>query len=926
MSTQHPSINILSQLPPLPSAADPPTSIYADQEPSAGNKRVLMVAKKMPPDYLGQELEYTQPTKRPIPLSLVTAKSKGPKKQKDGKLIEYTLLGDAQDFEEMEVEFGEKVPGNLDKTAKDASKALLEQQQVQQLATEREEQARLERLKLTHEKQVIERKRWLNRLYIFQKYREVREEHALRNWKRHSIQWNRVQRAVSKKSNKDRADLLMSRLGEHRERIEERDLIFEAFQLLEDRKVNFWSKGLRIGNDLLGLIVTPPKGGVRRIERLVTNEERHYKVQSNPNSYRELRKQELNHVIAKLDPFFKNGVGGYLEVVGKSLDSKQMEQLAEEYAQKLDDRAKRMNAGVALNHDGTNYDHHSEKVQATDSKQQTKPTTAQKVGFKNNAVAISSIPPLQSDMTADLIFVATHMTFEVLLNEVSRSVLSVYNQSTTAYHFEWKQIKKDNPLHVEAMHDNVQRFYFYHKKGVILPGTAFDFPIIFKSGSPGIFTEIWELVTNPSVSSEVVTTVTLQGFALEEDTNKVKRGKIEALLDRRRATTAATEVLDDILEKMKPRNATPNPLEKRKLLLTNDEQLFTVLNADLHLGYFPKLFERFETLANETLSVLGRPSSLWDRSVHTIYGNVSQIESIERRSQQLHKLNELVKLSTATTSKSSFSPLYVVGYDTFVDLADRISECSESLRKHLGLPLARPAAQFERPEEEEDVTADRKTTPPVAETKKGAAPAKDAKGKAAPPPAKGAPAAKGAKKGEAPPVDDASTRPQLAKITRRQPKPDSSRAWTRERRLLEIQYKAQFKSEVSQFVHGAIDRMFSLFDDISTYKVEAPLGSESEVQAAVEVAKGVAVQLVAAKAAADVIQAQIASRNEENARRAAELEEKMRKIVPTVSVAVVEDKEKDKALPPPPVAETKGKTGKGADGKRKISSPGKERK
>ena len=55
----------------------------------------------------------------------------------------------------------------------------------------------------------------------------------------------------------------MMRLGEYRELIEERDLIEEALDLLELRKVNFWSPGLRIGNDLLGLMVTMPKGGSR---------------------------------------------------------------------------------------------------------------------------------------------------------------------------------------------------------------------------------------------------------------------------------------------------------------------------------------------------------------------------------------------------------------------------------------------------------------------------------------------------------------------------------------------------------------------------------------------------------------------------------------------------------------------------------------
>ncbi|KAJ3067903.1 hypothetical protein HDU98_008904 [Podochytrium sp. JEL0797] len=894
-------LGMFNQLPPLPSAAEDPKA--RPKEATNPTKKVVMVAKKMAPDYLGE----------------------GPKKQKDGKLIEYTLLGDAQDFAEMDQELGESSVLEEDEASAVAVEPeVLEQQQIQQREIERVERERLDRLREVQERQAKERKRWLNRLYIFQKYRELREEHALRNWKRHSIQWNKVQRSIAKKSNKDRSELLMSRLGEHRERVEERDLIVEAFQLLEDRKVNFWSKGLRIGNDLLGLIVTAPKGGCRRIERLVTNEERHYI--SSANSYREQRKQELNHVIEKLDPFFNDGVGGFMEVVGKSLDSAQID-LAESFASKLDARAAA-----------------ATRTKETTAPKQSDSSTLPKLDNKNPTPAtttpLHTLPPLETDTTTDLVFASTHMTFEVVLNEVSRSVLSVYNQSTKAFHFEWRRVHKDNPLRVKAMHDGVQRFYFHHKTGVVLPGTAFDFPIVFKSGSPGIFTEIWELVTNPSVAANVATTVTFQGFAMEEDTNKAKRNSIEELLERRRMTSTASEVISDILEKVTSTSAAvPTALEKHKLLLTNDEHLFTVLNADLHISYFPKLFDRFETLANETLVALARPASLWDRSVRTIYENISCLDSMEDRSQRLHKLNELVKLSTATTFKSSFSPLYVVAYDTLVDLADKISECSESLRKHMGLPLQRSAAQFERAEEEEDQNADRKPTPaPVVEAKKGAAPAKDAKGKAAPPPAKGAaaaaPAKGGAKKGEAPPAaDDSANRPQLAKITRRQPKPDSSRTWPPHRRLLESQYTHLFHTQTTDLVSTSLTRILHLFTDVSSSTTTTGT-SRTEIQAAVQVAQGVSASLVAAKrvrdqAAEEEVIAGLKVKEEE-ARRALERVQmqqqlQMKLAVPVVAkeAAVVAAAAAVAVVTPVAAVVEKGKGGK-AEVKRKAS-PGKER-
>ncbi|KAJ3242343.1 hypothetical protein HDU81_005096 [Chytriomyces hyalinus] len=915
-------------LPELPGASD--------------GKKTVLVAKQVPPDYMGEEPEYTHPGKKPVPLSLILNKTRGPKKEKSGKIIEYTVLGDAGDFEEMEEELGEKpVPTEDAPAAIDPTEEVTHLSCTQTVAltpfryffikariadARRAEIEKEAKLKEAHEREQLERKRWLERLYIFQKYREVREEHALRNWKRHSRQWARVERTLTKTSKKDKSELLMARLGEFREKIEERDLIYEAFRLLEDQKVNFWSKGLRIGNDLLGLIVTAPKGGVRKIERLVTSEVKHYKVPPN-FSYRAMRKQELKHVISKLDPFYKDGVGGYLEVVGKSLDSQQMENLAEAYVEHLENR---MNSSSEETMD-----------RKSEVKMHSTPPAAQPP-HSNVRAAINVLPELKTDASSDLVFIATNMTFEVLLNEVSRSVFTIYNQSNIAYHFEWTRVVKDNPLKVSAMYDNVQRFYFYHKKGVLLPGTAFDFPIVFKSGSPGIYTEVWELVTNPGTGPDVPTTLKLQGIALEPDSRKEKRSKIESLLDRRVAETAAKEVLDGILSNMRTNEVDLNPLEKRKLFLRNDEQLFMALNADLHLTYNPKWFDKLDSLAAEVLSILEKPPVMWDRSVKTIYNNILAISAVEKRSQLLNRVNELVKLSTATPVKSLFSPLYIVGYDTFIELADKISECSEEMRKRLGLPLVRSASNFEKPAGGEDLDAsqDRKPTPPAADAKKGAPAAKDAKGKA--PPAKPAPPAKG-KKGEVAPAEDASLRPQLAKIIRRVPKPDSSRAWTQDRRILEAQYKNEFKSQVSRLVHDSIDRMFGLFHDVSEYPggSQNSLESENEIQAAVEVAKGVSKELVdeaavvaALKAAAAIEEAARleAEKRENERRRQDEIAAKAENSAQAALSSLAAQLPVQAGTPDNTATTGAGKGGKGKQGnaapndKKRVTSPGKERK
>lgn len=43
-----------------------------------------------------------------------------------------------------------------------------------------------------------QRKEWLSKLNIFQRYREVREQHALENWRRHSLEWHKIEQFVSK--------------------------------------------------------------------------------------------------------------------------------------------------------------------------------------------------------------------------------------------------------------------------------------------------------------------------------------------------------------------------------------------------------------------------------------------------------------------------------------------------------------------------------------------------------------------------------------------------------------------------------------------------------------------------------------------------------------------------------------------------------
>ncbi|KAJ3093480.1 hypothetical protein HK100_006588, partial [Physocladia obscura] len=224
---------------------------------------------------------------------------------------------------------------------------------------------------------------------------------------------------------------------------------------------------------------------------------------------------------------------------------------------------------------------------------------------------------------------------------------------------------------------------------------------------------------------------------------------------------------------------------------------------------------------------------------------------------------------------------------------------------------------------------DRKPTPPAVEMKKGAPPPKDAKGvKATVPLAKGVPPGKGGKKGEIPPPDDTALKPQLAKIIRRRQKPDSSRGWTQERRLQELQYKSQFKNGVSLIVRNAVDRMISLFDDIDGYRPEDLPQTDTELIASIEVAQSVAESLITAKAAADTALAErIARQREIDAKREKQLEILKDKATKAISISVSEQPVSLSATTPIAINEGKGKgKDKEKDKRKNLTSATKERK
>ncbi|TPX30263.1 hypothetical protein SmJEL517_g06142 [Synchytrium microbalum] len=623
-----------------------------------------------------------------------------------------------------------------------------------------------------------------------------REQRALRNWQRHSVGWEQVEQSLSKHTGKNTSELLMSRLGEYRLHVEERELA-EGMSDTPGRDPFFWVTGIRIGTDLLGITLPMPRGGARELRR--KNHE--HVIMHEPGRHSFLHGEYMRQKRAQMRglPNGGNDDSDFMEVVGH------------------DGRHKTV---IQDNFDG-------------------KPN----VRFEGDAPA----PAAESDSFRDadqparaphLALASRRLSFEAQPGEVAPSVLTVYNQGTYAVSFKWECIGGLSDLPVDASREGTQRFYMSHRKGVIPPIAAFDFRISFKSDVPGMFSERWKLVTEPPMEEWTDRVVLLRaskklpsgsfGAAIEEDKYKNRREELDHMMERRVATSLAVEALDCVLNRV------------WEMIAANE---FARHVRGNHSATERAFLHHNQALNAKTLALLSRSTEIWNKNVMNLHELVETIPDSADRSKKLQELNEFVNVLQRALPTNSQSVMHVIGTDVISQIAESIPGISMTLRKSMGLPLERSATtKFSIPDADDAMTGEgsQGTGAGGADLpKKGqapAAPAAAAKGKPPPaaaptPPAAAKPGAKPAagappSKAEAAPSTtgqnplsrEAGNKGSRSNLTSadgtRQPL-KSPRSWSRDRADLEWKYRGELKKEVKLLIESALVRLDGLLGDAS---------------------------------------------------------------------------------------------------------------
>jgi len=783
--------------------------------------KTILIARHLPTDKNGKDLLLEDPMNKPVPMNAVIKNETGPRRQSNGALIDYSLLGDPDDFEFMEKLY------NHDNDNENNNKVLIEEENNDSSIIQNNDSNVSNQVRSSGNffSENLEDKKKSRRLHIFQKYCELKEKHALENWKRHSIEWSKIEDYIAKKLHRNKSKNLSRQLTEFGLRQETNHIFKETFDFLGDKNLPFWKDGLTIGYELLGFHINIPRGGPREIVQVRRrpleegkdkgNTIPDYMIDKYINSEQNIYNPEYIEVIGKHTTLEDSELAyEYVKHMNKSFNKKDstnsVDRENKDKNSVQNNKASNESPDSNLERKGEDNDNKDDYVikgleseeSITDSNEDSKSDIDDEIGEKIN---ISE----ESGSNVSLVFKTDRLVFFSVLNHVVSSILTIYNNGTTAIHFEWRKVKRDNNItkYTKEIRNGIQKFYFYHTTGIILPGSAYDFPIMFKSDKSGIFTESWEMITLPETPCNKV--IEFKGYAIQHDTMKFKRQELEKILEHRKAIVISKAIdkyiFDKVCEQIRNKNA---KIKKTRIISLKaiEHQHFIRRNKDYHLNFTTVIIEKLKDLSNRVNEYLNITTE-WNKSIDRLYNIIYKIEDKNDQSEFLKELNIIISSSVAKVQEPHESVQYSLGYWLFVELADNVTDTSMKIRGKLELPINSynhikfyDNIEFKTPEmiEEEKNASKNDKRKNVSVVKK-------------PPPAKVK--AKNSKKVDTETKSNPVEQESLAQLT--QIIDDYPKNWSLERRKKEQIYKLALKKRVRELVSEFVDRWCLLFADVN---------------------------------------------------------------------------------------------------------------
>lgn len=290
----------------------------------------------------------------------------------------------------------------------------------------------------------------------------------------------------------------------------------------------------------------------------------------------------------------------------------------------------------------------------------------------------------------------THLYMENYAGTPASNDIVVTNTGTSAVFYEWKKYTRADFIKSKR-NDFITRFYCHYSKGMLLPGESKRFLFTFISKKVGIFTEEWDLHTDPLVVKPIPQLI-LTGRSFETDKMIAQRHFFEKEFDKRIVLHTAEEVLSDIIRNVRTPTPPPPNLEDSKQC----QEQFEAKNLKEKVWHTDEIISLLRELESQVLSLIPGSEKFepWDLSLDNFRALINKISKPEIREDKMKRLEFLVKLAKAKPPTRSI--YWNSARKALVDFAEAIPGISSTLRTELDLEEYRFRLPWELTQEELD--------------------------------------------------------------------------------------------------------------------------------------------------------------------------------------------------------------------------------
>ncbi|XP_056442584.1 MYCBP-associated protein [Gadus chalcogrammus] len=525
------------------------------------------------------------------------------------------------------------------------------------------------------------------------------QSHALQHWSTHMRQRRRQQESLAKSLHRPKDWLLMNRANSFRRVQEQRELlslVLPAIQPGHGYRVGseFWSQPECLGDEVGGIVATLTRSQRGQRESLVrVGQPRSVQHESgnvvsekygpapkgwNQSEYLQRQQQQIQPLLKERD--LEAPDMEHLEVLGSgrpvtrvSVPPKPLHR--EEEAREKATTEKRDPGVQDDGDDGDDGD-------GDDDDTAVMPVPALMFcGQRAHWTGSSSSHQGQRG-------ISSRMGFEVVIGATARSHLLLRNQGNSALCYTWQRLELPRCFTGTprtARQTASPHFYFNSSMGVILPCETQQVDFIFKSDTPGIKCELWQVNTHPVLLGGAAMQLTLRGVALDRDTNADHRLGLERELERKAMVKVCQSLVSEVLRGVTTPERASSPAE---LYITEDQE-FLWKNPKFH--YAPGPVEALRGLWQSAA-----PGRDWDLSVGTLRQAVLSLPEDDpgpgdtahtlTRDQGLARLNAtLLELPPHPLTSAPVTPA-AVGRQLWRELLDGLAGEAATLQHMLGLP------------------------------------------------------------------------------------------------------------------------------------------------------------------------------------------------------------------------------------------------